>query len=220
MQEGDGGRKLPGDLAFRSVEDLVAPLDEELLHLSLNCFGFARVDGGVVTGRVGGVSVAGWFELQGSQTGSFISPGFSGAAVFDETWRRIFGMVIALDGSTGTRTAYLQSTQNIWKACPSLARPYRGLRAFEEEDAAFLFGREAFVSEMAEKAKRHALLGVTAASGSGKSSAVRGGLLPHVKSRGDCVVVTMRPAGDPWKDLARGLVGGVWRPPGSFGGSR
>jgi hypothetical protein len=50
------------------------------------------VDGDVVTGRVGGVSVAGWFKLQGSQTGSFISPGFSGAAVFDETWRRIFGI--------------------------------------------------------------------------------------------------------------------------------
>ena len=206
VQEGDGGRKLPGDLAFRSVEDLVAPLDEELLHLPLNCFGFARVDGGVVTGRVGGVSVAGWFELQGSQTGSFIAPGFSGAAVFDETWRRIFGMVIALDGSDGTRTAYLQSTQNIWKACPSLARPYRGLRAFEEEDAAFLFGREAFVTEMAEKANHHALFGVTAASGSGKSSAVRAGLLPRLKGRGDCLVVTMRPAGDPWKALAGGLV--------------
>jgi Tol biopolymer transport system component len=207
VQDGDGGRKLPADLAFRSVEDLVAPLDEELLYLPLHCFGFARVDGGVVTGRVGGVSVAGWFELQGSQTGSFIAPGFSGAAVFDETWRRIFGIVIALDGSEGIRTAYLQSTQNIWKACPSLARPYRGLRSFEEQDAAFFFGREAFVSEMAETANRHALFGVTAASGSGKSSAVRAGLLPRLRSRGDSLVITMRPADDPWKDLAGGLVG-------------
>jgi hypothetical protein len=196
-QDVDGGSRLPGDLALQSVEAFVAPLDEEAIGRSLNCYGFARVDGGVVTGRVGGVSTAGWFELEGSRAGPFIAPGFSGAAAFDETWHRIFGLVIALEGSDGSRTAYLQSTQNIWRACPALARPYRGRRAFEEENGAFFFGREAFVSEMAAKADRHALLGVTAASGSGKSSAVRAGLLPRLHGRGDCLVITMRPVDDP-----------------------
>lgn len=59
--------------------------------------------------------------------------------------------------------------------------PYRGLEPFREEDAAFFFGRGAFVDELLEKIKRRNFLMVLGASGSGKSSMVRAGLVPALR---------------------------------------
>ena len=57
------------------------------------------------------------------------------------------------------------------------ACPFKGLASFEVEDAAFFFGRERLVAEMAARLAGAPLLGVVGASGSGKSSAVRAGLV-------------------------------------------
>jgi Sulfatase-modifying factor enzyme 1/TIR domain len=59
--------------------------------------------------------------------------------------------------------------------------PYRGLRAFEEEDADFFFGRDADVQRLLEKLKGRRFLAIVGASGSGKSSLVRAGLLPALR---------------------------------------
>ena len=59
--------------------------------------------------------------------------------------------------------------------------PYKGLRAFDEPDAADFFGRERIVDELVERLRHDDLRGrlivVVGASGSGKSSIVRAGLL-------------------------------------------
>ena len=57
------------------------------------------------------------------------------------------------------------------------ACPFKGLASFDVEDAAFFFGRERLVAEMAARLAGAPLLGVVGASGSGKSSAVRAGLV-------------------------------------------
>jgi serine/threonine protein kinase len=70
--------------------------------------------------------------------------------------------------------------------------PYKGLRAFTEDDAADFFGREALTQELIEKVQsllavtqadrsRGRLLAVIGASGSGKSSVVMAGLLPRLQ---------------------------------------
>ena len=56
--------------------------------------------------------------------------------------------------------------------------PYRGLQPFREEDAAFFCGREAFTATLVERIASHSLIAVVGASGSGKSSVVRAGLVP------------------------------------------
>ena len=56
--------------------------------------------------------------------------------------------------------------------------PYRGLRAFEPDDAEFFFGRDRDVQRLIEKLKAGRFLAVLGPSGSGKSSLVRAGLLP------------------------------------------
>jgi class 3 adenylate cyclase len=51
--------------------------------------------------------------------------------------------------------------------------PYRGLAAFQEDDAHFFFGREAFTSQLVEAVQKHSLVAVVVgSSGSGKSSCV------------------------------------------------
>jgi TIR domain len=59
--------------------------------------------------------------------------------------------------------------------------PYRGLQAFEEEHAELFFGREHDVQRLLEKLKAARFLAVLGASGSGKSSLVRAGLIPALK---------------------------------------
>jgi energy-coupling factor transporter ATP-binding protein EcfA2 len=60
--------------------------------------------------------------------------------------------------------------------------PYRGLQAFDEEDARFFFGREAVVQQIIEALRSTRFLAVVGPSGSGKSSVVRAGLLSHLRA--------------------------------------
>ena len=68
------------------------------------------------------------------------------------------------------------------------ASPYRGLAAFEEQHAAFFFGREAATTELLSKMSRHlqgtGLLVVSGVSGSGKSSLLQAGVLPWIRGAG------------------------------------
>lgn len=59
--------------------------------------------------------------------------------------------------------------------------PYRGLQAFREEDEPFFFGRTAFAETLTAAILRQPLIAVVGASGSGKSSVVRAGLIPRLR---------------------------------------
>ena len=98
--------------------------------------------------------------------------------------------------------------------------PYRGLLPFGESDAEVFYGRERLAAELAVKvaaqAARGGLVVVTGASGSGKSSLLRAGLLP-ILARGQQVPgsdrwprVVMTPTKEPLTELAARLaaVGG------------
>ncbi|MGZ4214164.1 MAG: nSTAND1 domain-containing NTPase, partial [Actinomycetota bacterium] len=91
--------------------------------------------------------------------------------------------------------------------------PYKGLAPFDEEDAAYFFGRERLVGELAARTVGVGLLGVIGASGSGKSSVVRAGLVPSLHA--DLLpgsarwrAVVMRPGDDPAGTL-RDALGGI-----------
>jgi hypothetical protein len=66
--------------------------------------------------------------------------------------------------------------------------PYRGLSAFEEQDAAFFFGREVATTQLLERMSRSlagaGLLVVSGVSGAGKSSLLRAGVLPRIRGTG------------------------------------
>jgi len=59
--------------------------------------------------------------------------------------------------------------------------PYRGLQSFDEEHAAFFFGRDADTQRLIERLKSTRFLAVLGPSGSGKSSLVRAALIPALR---------------------------------------
>jgi basic membrane lipoprotein Med (substrate-binding protein (PBP1-ABC) superfamily)/DNA-binding SARP family transcriptional activator len=84
---------------------------------------------------------------------------------------------------------------------PAGRNPYKGLRAFTEEDEIDFFGRTALVDAL-ETILRDGgrLIALVGPSGSGKSSAVAAGLLPRV--RDDWSVVSIGPDGEGLETLA------------------
>ncbi|HEX8940142.1 MAG TPA: extracellular solute-binding protein [Candidatus Limnocylindrales bacterium] len=101
---------------------------------------------------------------------------------------------------------------------PSIGRrarnPYKGLRAFGEADEGDFFGRETLVERLIDRLGQRSrggrLLVVAGPSGSGKSSAVRAGLVPAVR-RGALPgserwpVALMLPGMHPFRELASAL---------------
>ncbi|MEJ2209520.1 MAG: BTAD domain-containing putative transcriptional regulator [Anaerolineae bacterium] len=87
--------------------------------------------------------------------------------------------------------------------------PFKGLRYFGEEDAGLFFGREQLTSRMVEHLRTSRFLAVVGASGSGKSSVVRAGLL-HALKQGDAPikdehVYVITPTARPLESLAVSL---------------
>jgi hypothetical protein len=86
--------------------------------------------------------------------------------------------------------------------------PYRGLLYFREEDAPFFFGRAEAITQLVRAVEQHSLVAVVGASGSGKSSVVRAGLVPELRKSRERVweVVNIVPTDRPVQALAAGLM--------------
>ncbi len=102
--------------------------------------------------------------------------------------------------------------------------PYPGLLAFQEADAALYFGRDDEIRRLIERlnARRAQggtkLIALLGASGSGKSSLLRAGVIPRIKrdKRNWIVLPPMRPQMHPIDEFARTIAvalkdGGDWR---------
>ena len=95
--------------------------------------------------------------------------------------------------------------------------PYAGLRPFREQDAEWFFGRERLVEELAERLERQRLVVVIGASGSGKSSLMRAGLVPRLRVDAATAVV-LTPGPRPLEECAVRLGALVGIAPGGLYG--
>ncbi len=100
--------------------------------------------------------------------------------------------------------------ENITRSIEALAQnPYPGLRPFRTSESAVFFGRQEISSELIKRLSEYNFLAVIGASGTGKSSMVRAGLLPKLQSLpgkfGEWRVAILRPGQDPFANLARAL---------------
>ena len=90
--------------------------------------------------------------------------------------------------------------------------PWRGLAAYDVADAPWFAGRERLVAELVARLAGVRLLGVVGASGSGKSSVIRAGLMAALADdvlpgSGGWRQILMRPGAHPMRELASQALG-------------
>jgi WD40 repeat protein len=87
--------------------------------------------------------------------------------------------------------------------------PYRGLKSFEEEHSELFFGRTQLVEKLLDVVNTHPLTVVVGASGSGKSSLVKAGLIPKLKKETRetwYILPPLRPGEEPFQALNNALI--------------
>jgi WD40 repeat protein/class 3 adenylate cyclase len=129
----------------------------------------------------------------------------------DQTEEAAFQRAVAASGLLATRAASGDTVPN----------PYKGLRPFEEGDAADFFGREELTRQLVERLGETRFLAVIGPSGSGKSSVVRAGLIPALRDGGlpgseTWPIVEMLPGPHPLEELEAALLRVAVNPPGSL----
>lgn len=93
----------------------------------------------------------------------------------------------------------------------SSSQPYPGLRAFEEGDQEYFFGRDAQTRGLRQKIDSSRLVAVVGRSGCGKSSLVKAGLIPMLaqeNAAGEPIwrIALFRPQGRPMEELGTALL--------------
>ncbi|MBK9967227.1 MAG: trypsin-like peptidase domain-containing protein [Holophagales bacterium] len=144
-------------------------------------------------------------DLKGTEVhGLSGSPLFHGGAVVGlfrsnlEEARRSFGFLYA------TPMASVLARVDLARALPN---PYQGMQPFDEDRAAFFFGRREEAALLIERLRSHRIAVLIGGSGSGKSSLLRAGLQPLVREGAlekGCAMepVFLRPRNRPLHELA------------------
>ncbi len=105
----------------------------------------------------------------------------------------------------------------------ALPNPFKGLRPFGSDDASSFFGRDALVAELLRTLRSgQRLVGLIGASGSGKSSVVRAGLVPAlakgaIEGSDQWLVASLVPGANPFAELEAALLRASINGPDSLG---
>ncbi|WP_317633456.1 nSTAND1 domain-containing NTPase [Streptomyces sp. HUAS TT20] len=88
---------------------------------------------------------------------------------------------------------------------PDDPAPYRGLARFDPEDGDLFFGRDQLVEDLVGLVRKHRFVAVVGASGSGKSSLLRAGLVRALRNPGErdgrpAAIRICTPGQAPWHD--------------------
>ncbi len=126
------------------------------------------------------------------------------AADPDERYESVDAFVAAFVAAAG------QAAQAAETYTPA-ENPYKGLRAFDETDAADFYGRAALVDELVHAVGDRRLVAVVGPSGIGKSSVVKAGLVPALRGgalpgAAPWLVTDMFPGSYPYEELAAALL--------------
>lgn len=186
---------------------------------SLRVYGYPskppRPDGASVSVELKGEVASGLLQIDSRSDQTIkAQPGFSGSPVWDDAAHAAAGL---LTGTALVDEAYADAymvpaalVARTWEEQFDYLlippNPYRGLEPFTAEQKHDFFGRDEDVARLAELVRSHAMVAVVGASGVGKSSLVRAGLLPLLEREQRRSVALLRPGQDPWERLANSLI--------------
>jgi Novel STAND NTPase 1 len=100
-------------------------------------------------------------------------------------------------------------------ATTTATNPFPGLRPYQASESDLFFGRDEQIEELLGRLRERRLVAVVGASGSGKSSLVRAGVVPALEcgylagAGSEWRIATLRPGGDPMGELARNVGGSL-----------
>lgn len=139
-----------------------------------------------------------------------------------ETCRRVLASELDVEPTLETTQLYASIREGTLAKVPHLLKreppapgepPFKGLQYFDETDADLFFGREGMVSllveqiQSRERTKGERFLAIIGASGSGKSSLVRAGLIPALKrERAVWQARVITPTEHPLEQLSSSLI--------------
>ena len=114
--------------------------------------------------------------------------------IFEAVFPQLLRVLGAMDSELEDWRAAFWRARDLGRQPVSGEAPYRGLAAFQTNDAAWFFGREELVSLLVQRAQERRALGrpliVVGPSGAGKSSVLRAGLLPRLEQSGPATLLT------------------------------
>ena len=192
---------------------IVVRILENFTDHSVQMRGFpkGKDDGVHVNGRLQGLIATGRIEIQTDLGRGRVAGGFSGAAVWDKEVQAVVGMIVSISRYDGDTLAYMIPAETLLKAWPELndyqrqRTPYQALKAFSEQEAEFFFGREHTIEEISKTLQSQSFVALIGASGSGKTSLIQAGLIPHLQETGQWFIVYFRPQKQPFKELMHSL---------------
>ena len=87
--------------------------------------------------------------------------------------------------------------------------PYKGLKTFESKDKELFFGRDNFITTLINELEQSNLTLLLGASGSGKSSAIKAGLIPWLEKKygNEFINLDFTPDADPFESFYESLRG-------------
>ncbi len=158
--------------------------------------------------------------LPGAVAGALpVSGTCEGVDLHEDGWDDAVGELVRLIGADRERRDWLGYEAKQAGLSKSELCPYRGLEAFKESDARWMFGRDEEIGELLEliRTGQERFLTVIGASGSGKSSLVMAGVCPALRNGalGDgrtWDIGYLRPGARPCEELAHALVNLQVRP--------
>ncbi len=110
---------------------------------------------------------------------------------------------------TFNQTEILQITERVITTRELIkTSPYKGLKTFESRDKELFFGRDSFIPTLVNELEQTNLILLLGASGSGKSSVVRAGLIPSLERKYGTAFtnLTFTPDADPFDSFYASLL--------------
>jgi WD40 repeat protein/DNA-binding SARP family transcriptional activator len=224
------------DLQLAFVDETIAnPVDPLAVGIGLDAGEAVRVDGGYRGGAVNSAArlsaLAGPAEILTSREVAHLAGKVDGVKYVERGTIRLEGLIDPIDViNIRPESEDLAQDVAFRRALGPVAvqvgvgletrNPYKGLRAFEEADAADFFGREVLTAHLIDRLHTGRFLAVVGPSGSGKSSVVRAGLVPALR-RGALPgseswrIVEMVPGAYPLEELEAAVLRAADSPPAS-----